>query len=89
MDQWSKKSGTEVQRTNQPDSKKKKCTRGGRGKKANPISKIDDYVKHIFWEHNRDADHWANLGAEGQRKIVVDRRSNSETWKGGGRLLGW
>ena len=37
---------------------------------ALPISQIDDYVKHIFREYNREADHWANLGAEGQRKIL-------------------
>ena len=42
---------------------------------ANPISMIDDYVKHIFREH------WANLGAEGQMKIFVDRGNNAETWK--------
>ena len=34
---------------------------------ANPISKIDNYVKHIFWEHDQEADRWANLDAEGQR----------------------
>ena len=48
---------------------------------ANPISKVDDYVKHIFREHNQEVDHWANLGVEGQRKILVDWCSNSETWK--------
>ena len=35
---------------------------------ALPISKIDDDVKHIFREQSHEADHWANLGAEGQRK---------------------
>ena len=34
---------------------------------ANPISKIDDYVKHLCREHNSETDHWANVGAEGQR----------------------
>ena len=44
-------------------------------------SEIDDYVKHIIWEHNWEADHWANVGAEGQRKVVIDRKSNDDTWK--------
>ena len=47
---------------------------------ANLLQKIDDNVKHIFREHN-EADHWANVGAEGQRKVVVDRKSNAATWK--------
>ena len=52
------------------------------GKKfANPISKVDEFVKHVFREHNREADHWASVGAERQRKIVIDRCNNSETWK--------
>ena len=34
---------------------------------------IDDYVKHIFRELNQEA--------EGQRKVVVDRKSNADTWK--------
>ena len=38
-------------------------------------------MKHIFWKHNQEAEHWANLPAEGQRKSVVDRYSNSESWK--------
>ena len=37
--------------------------------KEDCVSKIDVYVKHIFREHNQEADYWANLGAEGQRKI--------------------
>ena len=36
---------------------------------ANAISKIDDNVKHVFGEHNQEADHWANLGVEGQRAV--------------------
>ena len=34
---------------------------------ASPISKIDDVVKHIFREHNQEADHWVNIGAKGQK----------------------
>ena len=55
---------------------------------ANPIPKIDDFVKHVFREHNQEADHWANIGAKGQRKIVLDKCNNSETWKAV-ELLGW
>ena len=28
---------------------------------ANPISKMNDFVKHVFREHNQEADRWANL----------------------------
>ena len=48
---------------------------------AQPISKIDDNVKHVFREHNREADHFANLGAAGERKINVDKSNNTERWK--------
>ena len=51
-----------------------------RKKIAKTIHEIDDNVKHIFREHN-EADHWANVGAEGQRKVVIDRKSNGATWK--------
>ena len=54
-------------------------------KNANTISKIDDYVKHIFGKHHQEVNHWANLVVEGQRKIIgkiiVDRDGNTETWK--------
>ena len=48
---------------------------------ANLLQKIDDNVKHIFREHNKEADHWANVGAEGQRKVVFDRKGDADTWK--------
>ena len=41
-------------------------------------------MKHVYREHNQEADHWANSGAQGQRKIVLDtcdKCDNSETWK--------
>ena len=46
-----------------------------------PVSKIDDFVKHIFREHTREVDHWANLEGEGQRTTIVDRSDNTKTWK--------
>ena len=48
---------------------------------ANPISKIDDFVTHVFREHNQEAGHWADVGGEEQRKNVIDTRDNSESWK--------
>ena len=38
-------------------------------------------MKHIFREHNQEADHWANMGAEGQNKIIVGKGKNTENWK--------
>ena len=57
---------------------KRPHTRGG--KRRLPI-RFRDFVKHVFREHNQEADHWANIGAQGQRKIVPERCDNSETWK--------
>ena len=48
---------------------------------ATPISKIDDFVKHVFGEHNREADLLANMETEGQLKNVTDRSSFSESWQ--------
>ena len=39
---------------------------------ALPISKIDDYVMHIFRERSQKADHLADLGAQGQRQLLFD-----------------
>ena len=38
---------------------------------TSPISKIDDFVKHVFREHNQEAGHWADVGSEGQRKMLL------------------
>ena len=38
-------------------------------------------LKHIFREHNQEADHLANLGVDGQRKITVEKWNNTENWK--------
>ena len=50
---------------------KRPCTRGGKKKIASPITKIDDFVRHVHREHNQEADHWANIGAQELRKIVL------------------
>ena len=60
---------------------KKHYTHGGKERSHFLISKIDDYVKHIFREHYQEADHWANLGAEGQRTIISDKGNSTERWK--------
>ena len=52
-----------------------------RRKIANPASKMDDFVQHVFQEHNQEVDLLANMVAEGQKKTVIDRCSNSESWK--------
>ena len=73
-------SGSKIQRRNWSHSKKH-YTHGGKERSHFLISKIDDYVKHIFREHNQEADHWANLGAEGQRTIISDKGNSTERWK--------
>ena len=45
-----------------------------KNKIAHTISKVDDYVKHIFREHNLEADHLTNLGAEGEKKYCRQRQ---------------
>ena len=65
------------------------------GKIAFLISQIDDCVKHIFREHNQEADHWTNLGADGQRRFMFDKGSNTEKrkmvrdfWDGSSKING-
>ena len=43
--------------------------------------KIGDYAKHMFSEHNQEADHLASLGADGTRKITVEESGNHKWWK--------
>ena len=71
--------GDEVQRDNWKDSKIPALM--VEEEVAMPISNIDRIVKHVFVEHNQEADHWANIGAQGRRKTVIDKRDNSTTWK--------
>ena len=51
-----------------------------KGGVASPISNIDSFVKHVNREHNQEADHWADT-AHGWRKIIIDKRVGSTTWK--------
>ena len=57
-------------------------------KVAFPITQIDDKVKHIFRERSQEADHEANLGADGQRKITVDKGNNTQKLDGSKRTDG-
>ena len=54
---------------------------GGRWKLPTQRTNIGDFAKHIFSEHNQEADHLASLGADGTRKITVEEGGNRERWK--------
>ena len=41
---------------------------------ALPVEKIEDEVKHIFREHRREADHWANLAGDGDEGRHCEQR---------------
>ena len=38
-------------------------------------------MKHVYREHDQEADHWAKKGAQGRRKIDIYRREDPTTWK--------
>ena len=38
---------------------------------ATPTSNIDDFVQHNCREHYQEADHWADIGAQGKRNIDI------------------
>ena len=50
---------------------------GGRWKLPTQRTKIGDYAKHIFSEHNQEANHPASLGAGGTRKITVEKEATT------------
>ena len=56
---------------------RKRRTLGGRERLSFSITQIDDYVKHIFREHGLEAECLANLGAEGRKKIIVEKGTNT------------
>ena len=59
---------------------------------AYPVAQIDEFVKHIFKEHNQEADHLTNLGTEVQRKVTIERERESEEHReleNSAWLLGW
>ena len=50
-------------------------------KAATPISNIDSFVKNICREHNQEADHWADIRAQGRRKIEIHKKDVPAAWK--------
>ena len=50
-------------------------------KVARQIANIDSFVKHVYREHNQEADRWANIGAQRRKEIVIDKRDDSTPWK--------
>ena len=60
-DQWRIFSGAEVPREDQTSSKDPALMVARED--CQSISKIDDFVKHVYRKHNQEADHWANTGA--------------------------
>ena len=46
---------------------------------AYTVAQIDDYVKHIFKEHNLETDHLANLWTIGQRKKQLKEKRTQRT----------
>ena len=38
-------------------------------------------MKHVYRDHNQEADHWADIGAQGRRKIDAYGKDAPTTWK--------
>ena len=52
-----------------------------KGRAATPISNIDNFVKHVYREQNQEANHWADTGAQGRRKLDIFWKNVPTTWK--------
>ena len=52
-------------------------------KQENCVSSCTDrrFREAYFQEHNQEADHLADLDAEGKRNITIEKRDNTENWK--------
>ena len=55
---------------------------------AYPGHKNGDYLSTFYREHNQEADHMANLGAEGVTEVAVEGFKNTAAWKASRRFLG-
>ena len=86
MDQWSLRTGSTVSGENWSNSENVAL----RAEQKNGVSngQIDDYVMRIFREHNKEADHLANLGTDGQRKITVEAVRNTRGLESSSCLMG-
>ena len=51
-----------------------------KGGAATLISNIDNFVKHIR-EHNQEADHCVDNGAQGRSKLDIYKKDAPTTWK--------
>ena len=47
------------------------------GEERRVVRKNDHCVKHIFREHNQEADHLGNFGAEGKSKMATGTMESS------------
>ena len=54
---------------------------GWKTRVTHSIQRIGDHVKHIHRTHNQEADHVANLGAEGVLKVIVEGFRTTTAWK--------
>ena len=59
----------------------KRCIRGGRKRLRIPSPSSTIMCSTFSVNTNQEADHVANLGAEGQRKITVEKGNNTENLK--------
>ena len=50
----------------------------GQNRSGAPCTKFGECMTHIFREHNQEADHIVNLGAEGGSKVTVETVKNTE-----------
>ena len=48
---------------------------------ATPVSNIDNLVKHVYREHDQEADLWADMGTQVRRKIDIHRKNVTTPWK--------
>ena len=49
-------------------------------KSAYRVAQIDDYVKHIFRDHNWEADHLANLETKGHGQVTIESVERADEW---------
>ena len=49
------------------------------------LSHAKSRLSHL--KRTQETDNWAHIGAQGQRKIVLDRRDHSETWMAASKTM--
>ena len=48
---------------------------------ATPISNIDNFVKHVYREHNQEADHWADIELREEEKLISKEKTPQQHGK--------